>query len=562
MLSALTAFALATLSSGGETVISRTAARSKLGLSLENVASGKSSGWLSVIARFDRVLDSAAERRISDLDGYIYRHLQLVRSAAIRIPSRNLARLAALPFVARVSSDAEVRKSDEFTVASSGADTAFQQFGITGRGVGVAIVDSGVYRHPDFDNAQGGRTRIVRTVDFLTGNSSPVDPCGHGTHVAGIIAGNGARSSGTGYFRTFYGVARSADIVNLRVLNVRGVGTVSNVIAAIQWAVEHKSAHNIRVLNLSLGHQAGESYTTDPLCQAVEAAWKAGIVVVCAAGNGGRKLGSTSSNESNEGYGSAHGSIQSPANSPYVITVGATKSLDGVRRNDRIATYSGRGPTRLDFILKPDIVAPGNRVISLNSPYSYLENAYGNTNTIPRSYFSYTGGGGASASYFRLSGTSMATPVVSAGAALLLQNDPTLTPDTVKARLMVSADRWAQPDGTTDPLTFGAGYLNIRAALSSTAIATQYAISPRLIREADGTVRLDSAALRWSGLYVWGMDGAESADPIYEDQLIWGTDTIANSQLIWGTEVWEDQLIWGTDSSGVDLSGRAITGEQ
>src|SRR5207247_1759165 len=169
----------------------------------------------------------------------------------------------------------------------------------------------------------------------------------------------------------------------------------------------NRQAYNIRVINLSLGHPAGESYTTDPLCQAVEQAWNAGIVVVCAAGNGGRKNSSQDATSSNEGYGTAYGSIQSPANSPFVITVGATKSVDGIRANDRIATYSGRGPTRLDFVLKPDIIAPGNRIVSLNAPYSYLETAYGSANAVPSSEYMTGSSCGLTAYYFRLSGTSM-----------------------------------------------------------------------------------------------------------------------------------------------------------
>ena len=114
------------------------------------------------------------------------------------------------------------------------------------------------------------------------------DCCGHGTHVAGIIAGNGATSTGSQYYRTFYGIARNANLVSVRVLDQNGQGSVSTVISGLQWVVANKAKYNIRVINLSLGHPVGESYTTDPLCQAVEAAWKAGIVVVCAAGNNGR----------------------------------------------------------------------------------------------------------------------------------------------------------------------------------------------------------------------------------------------------------------------------------
>src|SRR5262249_22460536 len=149
------------------------------------------------------------------------------------------------------------------------------------------------------------------------------DWLGHGSHVAGIIAGNGSQSSasGTRSYTThhFYGIARNANLVSLRVLDELGNGNVSDVVAAIQWAVNNRVQYNIRVMNLSLGHAPGESYMTDPLCQACEAAWKRGIVVVCAAGNDGRKNAIQGLAQDNEGYGTAYGSINSPGNDPYVI---------------------------------------------------------------------------------------------------------------------------------------------------------------------------------------------------------------------------------------------------
>ena len=181
------------------------------------------------------------------------------------------------------------------------------------------------------------------------------DEFGHGTHVAGIIGGNGWSSTGD-FEVTFRGVAPKSLLINLRVLDENGVGSESAVIAAIQRAIELKSVFNIRVINLSLGRPMSESYRFDPLCQAVEAAWKAGMVVVVAAGNHGRDDWAGA-----QGYGT----IMAPANDPYVITVGAMKTRKTVvRADDRIASYSSKGPTAIDHIVKPDLVAPGNRMIS------------------------------------------------------------------------------------------------------------------------------------------------------------------------------------------------------
>ena len=288
------------------------------------------------------------------------------------------------------------------------------------------------------------------------------DDFGHGTHVAGIVAGNGNSSDQQGAFRTFKGIAPNANIVDLRVLDQNGASSDSVVIAAMQKAVQLKSQYNIRVINLSLGRPIFESCSQDPLCQAVEAAWKSGIVVVVAAGNEGRN-----------GYAT----ILSPGNSPHAITVGAMKTETTMTP----ATTGSRAivradPTNIDLVAKPDVVAPGNLVDSLLAPGSTLVSEYPGNVVAASSYTSGPVSG--TPLYFTLSGTSMATPVVSGAAALMIEKDPTLTPDTVKARLMKTASK-AFPvmstatDPTTgqtytdfyDMFTVGAGYVNVAAAL-------------------------------------------------------------------------------------------------
>ena len=309
------------------------------------VATPTLSGWSSVVVHGKTgAITPAQERTITTLGGYVVRHLPLIDSVAVRIPRRSAEKLAALSFVGHVSDDGMVVKHDAFTYDSSQADTAAQQYpSIKGDGVTVAVVDTGVADVDDLRSDLGLGPRILASQNFVSDDdkekdgggvsiganvgtnsgdggsgglnvslgislgitTSPEDPCGHGTHIAGIIAGNGfASANPLKNFQTFRGIAPRANIVSVRVLDSQGRGTVSGVIAGIQWAVANKAKYKIRVLNLSLGHPVGESYTTDPLCQAVEKAWKAGIVVVCAAGNDGRYFRYTvTPGADNGGYG-------------------------------------------------------------------------------------------------------------------------------------------------------------------------------------------------------------------------------------------------------------------
>ncbi len=510
-------------------------------------------------------LTPARQAALARLGAGVTRHLGFIGSVAVTVPDRNLDRLAALPFVSHLSVDGQVHKCDEFTVAASGAGAAYQQYGLTGQGVTVAVVDSGVRSNADLRTPGSGKPQLLASQSFIPGDTSTDDACGHGTHIAGIVAGNGAASTGSQYTHTYYGIARQANLVSARVLDKNGAGSVSTVVAGIGWVVANKAKYGVRVLNLSLGHPVGESYTTDPLCQAVEAAWKAGIVVVCAAGNAGRAGATNTAGAANEGWGTAYGSIQSPGNDPYVITVGATKSVDGNRWDDRVATYSSRGPSRLDLVLKPDIIAPGNQVISTYSYGSMLFNYnVANNNSLPIQTYSKTAWNGYSTDYFRLSGTSMAAPVVAGAAALLLQASPNLSPDTVKARLMISADKWAAPDGTGDPLTYGAGYLDIPAAIASTATASLPALSPALTLNNDGTASLVMDRATW-GSSLWGTGitdlRATWGSSVSADRATWGSAALVMDRATWGSSVWGDRATWGSSTDAVDLSSVVINGE-
>ncbi len=574
-----------------------------------------------LIVKTTGTLTDAQKSTLTKLGCDVYRNLPIIGSVALSAPMSNVDKLSALPFVVHVSEDAVAHKTDAFTVGSSVAGPAFTQLGLTGYGIGIAVIDSGITAVPDNQQVPAGiklspgisSNRIVASMSFIQNTSAPApgpapapapgasstnDQCGHGTHVAGIIAGDGTSSYGPGYSQTFFGIARFTNLVNLRVLDQNGAGSVSNVVAAIQWAVTNKAKYNIRIINLSLGQPVTQSYTTDPLCQACEAAWNQGLFVVCAAGNAGRLNSTSTAGAPNEGWGTAYGSIESPGNDPLVLTVGATKSIDGIRADDRIATYSSRGPTVGDCVIKPDLVAPGNEVISDLSPGCTLQTLYASTNSVPMStYQSNANPHAVSTNYFILSGTSMSAPVISGAAALLLQANPNLTPDTLKARLMTSCDPITFADGTTDVCTFGAGYVDILSALASTVVATQPARSPSVYVDSTGVVRVKMDNALWgsgatqnpdgswtiaANATIWGT-GLTQVVNLYGQNALWGsTSGVGSSNALWGSTalsstnaLWGSQALWGsnalwgdgpsnspdTDSATVDLSSCAIDGD-
>jgi serine protease AprX len=332
--------------------------------------------------------------------------------------------------------------------------------GPSGSGVTVAVLDSGIASTSDL-----GSGRIVGWKDFVNGRKTPYDDAGHGTFVAGLIAGDGTASlpldSGGQATMQFRGVAPAANVVGIKVLDSSGEGRTSSLVAGIAWAIAHKNQYGIRVLNISIGGDPVGPSGMDPIDLACEAAWKSGIVVVCAAGNEGD-------------FGM--GGVLSPGNDPYVLTVGATDTKQTTSTSDdTVATYSSWGPTLFDEYAKPDLVAPGNRLISLRVPGSYIDTTFP-TNLILVSTYVPTASADATPSYLMLSGTSTSTPVVAGAAALLLQKNPRLTPGDVKVRLMHSAD----PVAGASPYQQGAGALDVAGALKDTSRANGYALSADL----------------------------------------------------------------------------------
>ncbi len=363
-------------------------------------------GTVDVIVQFKASPTKKHHDKVGGKGGKLKAELGAAKAGLYTVAASALEDLANDPDVVHVSADREVSSTLDNAVLTVGAGIA-KSYGWDGTGIGVAVLDSGVRQH----NQMSLSDNVVYKESFVKSDSDPADDHGHGNHVAGIITADGSGG--------FHGIAPKAKLINLRVLDKNGKGTDSAVIAAIQRAIQLKNTYNIRVMNLSIGRPVVGSYTTDPLCQAVEAAWKAGIVVVVSAGNEGR-------NNSKGTYG--YGTISAPGNDPYVITVGAMKPVaTPSRADDHVASYSAKGPTLLDHVVKPDIVAPGNRIVSLRA----WEGAMWN---------SYTGNRVGTEKYL-LSGTSMAAPMVSGAVALMLQKTPSLTPDQVKARLMRSATK-------------------------------------------------------------------------------------------------------------------------
>ena len=467
-----------------------------------------------------------ASSEVKKLGGKLGRRLTMISGQVAELSNGQLRRLADHPGVASIYHDRPTSGAMSRAATTVGARAVRQEYGYTGAGIGVAVIDSGITNyHYDLTGPYGVQ-RVARFVDFVQGRTSAYDDFGHGTHVAGIIAGNGKMSLGA-----HAGIAPSASLVSLKVLDGTGAGVISDVIAAIEYAIANKNAYNIRVINLSVGASVTMSYWHDPLALAAKRAVDAGIVVVAAAGNRGR----------NAAGQTQYGGITAPGNAPWVLTVGASNSQGTVvRYDDTIGSFSSRGPSAIDFQAKPDLVAPGTGIVSLSDPSSLF-------------YFTKSGAllGGSLFStkpYLSLSGTSMAAPVVSGTVALMLQANPSLTPNLVKAILQYTA----QDHGGYDPLTQGAGFLNTKGAVDlarfyATATPGQAVpTSPWWSRKVIwGNQRLSAGFIQptasaWSTGVVWG--AASNADG---DNIVWGT-LAEDDNIVWGTSGEDDNIVWGT----------------
>ena len=404
---------------------------------------------------------SAAKAALRSLGGRVTRDLDIVSGFAATLPADRVTQLSRTAGVLAVTPDEHVtmRGADDrqfygHDVRSLpvpvyrhevGADRLAAE-GIDGSGVTVALVDTGIAPVSDLAG------RVVNVADPVTGmpgldcvnfsgESGCNDSYGHGTFIAGLIAGSGADSYGA-----YGGVARGARLVSIKIAGRDGSADVSKVLAAIQWVVSFKDTYGIRVLNLSLGTDSRADYRHDPLNFAVERAWTSGIAVIVSAGN----------------RGPSAGTISKPADDPLVVTVGAVDDRETwSTSDDTLPNFASRGPTA-QGLAKPDIAAPGGHVVSLRSPGSHVEEIA-------------PGGPLSGSPYRRGSGTSQSAGVVSGVAALLLQAHPTWTPDQIKAALIATA----QTPLARDPAGVGAGVVDAYAASHSTPGSfTTYATPP------------------------------------------------------------------------------------
>jgi serine protease AprX len=365
--------------------------------------------------------------------GSVITQFHLIDAVEATIPAAAQSLLAALPGISvtpDVSVNVQSATPPESTSPHTPSDDFLQQTGAdklaadgdTGQGVTVAVLDTGIDNLPDFSG------RLIGGVD-LTGGGNPFeDNYGHGTFVAGLIAGDGASSGGQ-----YSGEAPGANLVSIKVAGTSGITDLATLIAGLQWAADHENTLGIQVLNISLGFRPLESTALNPLDQAVQAVWNSGITVVASAGNAGP----------------SNGTILSPGDDPLVITAGALDDMDQTNvADDEMNDFSSVGPTSPDGWAKPDLVTSGRSVVSLAAPGSTV---YDQNPSARIGSGNFVG-----------SGTSFSAAIVSGAAALILADNPGLTPDQVKARLL----------GTTNPGPVGNPFVDGHGALNAYAAAT------------------------------------------------------------------------------------------
>jgi serine protease AprX len=367
--------------------------------------------------------------------GTVLTQYTIINGVDAMVPVAAEPLLAALPgIIVTPDVSVSVQSTPESTGPHTPSDAYLGQTGATqlaasgdtGQGTTVAVLDTGIDNLPDFAG------RLVGGVDLSGEGNAFQDSYGHGTFVAGLIAGNGAASNGQ-----YSGEAPGAGLVSVKVAGASGSTKLGTLISGLQWVLRNQATYNIRVLNISLGYQPSQSALTDPLDNAVERVWSSGVAVVVSAGNAGP----------------FNGTVLSPGDDPMVVTVGALDDMaQGTVANDEMTNFSSVGPTSPDGWMKPDLVTSGRSVVSLAAPGS----------TVYQSNPSAIVGTG----NFVGTGTSFSSAITSGAAALVITNHPTYTANQIKAALLGTTN----PGPTGNPFVDGHGALNAYAAATTTGL--------------------------------------------------------------------------------------------
>jgi hypothetical protein len=493
---------------------------------------------VSVIVRELPGAGSVPEHAVEAFGGVVERYIPIIDGFVAEVPAAAVPDLRRLDGIYSVTLNSAVRllgsidgidpnkdSGSWLKVAKNTKLLEMWQHGFTGQGVDVALIDSGVAP------VDGLAMQVINgpdlSFDSQAENLTNVDTYGHGTHMAGLIAGRDSSiapgKEDEDVDKRFVGAAPGARIVSLKVAASDGATDVSQVIAAIDWVVQHRASDglNIRVLNLSFGTDGTQSYLEDPLAYAVEVAWLRGIVVVVSAGN--------------SGFGTAQ--LNNPAYDPYVIAVGAddTRGTDDPK-DDVIPAWQTRG----NATRHPDLVAPGKSLISLRDPGSFVDEAN-------------PGARVGSTRFFRGSGSSQAAAIVSGAAATVLEQHPELTPDQVKALLMTTS----VPLPNADPVAQGAGLINLHRAREAKISTIGAAVQTWPRSSGLGSLQLarGSVLTEDEGVVL------EGEQTIFGDP--WDSGSWASSSFegtSWTDGAWNGRTWSGRTWSGESWSGRTWSG--
>jgi len=494
---------------------------------------------VSVIVRENPGANSRPETLVEEAGGKVGRHINIIDGFVADVPKPVLDSLESDPSIHSVTRNAKVKflgagrrtkprpaydPAEFMRYIAHGAIGAgsYYRNGLTGEGVGVAMIDTGTVPVEGLDDPG----KIIHGPDLSLDSQAPnlanLDAYGHGTHMAGIIAGNDGHFDQSSSKLPFWGIAPAAHIVSLKVGDAHGTTDVSQVIAAIDWVVQHRNdpGLNIKVLNLSFGTDGTQNYRVDPLAYAAQVAWRKGIVVVVAAGN--------------KGYGSKK--LNNPAYDPFVISVGGTDTLGTFDTSDDVVgSFSSRGNANRF----PDVVAPGKSIVSLRATGSNVDLTYPAGRVGDR--------------FFKGTGTSQAAAVVSGAAALIAQQRPGITPDQVKALLKSSAT----PLPNTDQLSQGAGLINLADAYDDRTPPAR--IATQKWEPSTGTGSLELAR---GSAHVYDGDvpltGEQDIFGVHWDGVRWASEAL--NETSWNGGNWNGNTWSGNTWSGNTWSGNTWSG--